>query len=246
MFLLNTSCIHSGSVQTKDVQTDQPKESVFHTSSTNSLQISDIVYSKAKFPLEDFFSSLMSGQFKESIQKMNLKYKPSNVSNSILEKLLDHGYVPAYVKIKNTSQLPVKISYENFQLVNLENANTKWPAIDSKQLPQQFNETASGINPEGAAVVVVAVVFVAVILFVVAVASQGGGNVGSFPNFGGGGSGSGPEVYKTVTHVTKLNYQDLLIDEKIILPDQEIVGLIFFKLPQAHRNSDLQLQYQLK
>jgi hypothetical protein len=223
----NGGCIHPSAIEDKSLNlsgTDKTPESrVAHST----LQIESIVYSQTKWPLTDFFERLMDGEFRDSIAKVDLRYTPSNTQNEILRELIDDGFIPVFVNIKNTSSIPIKISESQFYL---ESDSSHIPAIAADRVPRMFKRfspeaVAASVYNVGVVVVTSAVLLAAL----VAIAKDNNGFNQMY--FGDMPALSGPQnstVINDPEKTTKINYRNYLISKREIPPYSEVQGLLFF------------------
>lgn len=239
--ILDTSCIHTPPYEVKHLE--MKKENVFPGAlSSKNLEIKNIVYSEDKFPLSDFFEKLMAGEFNESFKQINLSYKPSNTKNEILQKLLSNGLIPVYVSIKNNSSTDVKVSFNQF---NLANESEKFQALSPTYLPnkvKQFSPTAVAANIYNVTIAITVGVMIALLL-------RGNG----VPNLGSGGKGSNYSnsenesksdgIFNKTEFTTHIYYENYVINEKIIKPDEVFYGLLFFKPENIKGTQDFFLEF---
>ena len=240
MFLLNTSCIHSGSVQTKDVVVNEDSKFELRTIVFDDFEIQSIVFQKSKLPLEDFFSKLMKGEFKDSILNLNLKYRPSNVDNEALRKLLDFRFVPVYVKIKNNYKENKIVSYKDFTLFNLEQYLT---SLGPEALPNKFTQDSEGTDPDIVLQNVGETILLLPLILLLAV-------ILPFPGMILPESKAMRERNKKLSiqykNTEKIDYKNLLLDQITIEPNKEYVGLLFFRAKENLNSENLNLQFQKK
>lgn len=230
---VNTSCIHTKSREYKNLYLDE-KSKPNQILNNEKIQVKSLIYSAEKYPLEDFFSQLMRGEFKKSFKKIRLSYKPSNTDNEILKNLLTSGLVPVYVQIKNTSNSDMKISYEEFTLAS---ETQRYRSFNPAGLPsqiRQFLPSAVAANVYNVAV------GVAVVLMVLLVLSQMRSGF-SWPS---GSSGSANEpVLNSTEKITTIDYNNYLIKEKLLKPGESAAGLIFFSLESMQSAEDMTLDF---
>lgn len=229
VFLFNSaSCVH-----VKESETIEPKISKSDESKTKiklipNGEIEYLVYSEAKYPLENFFNGLMAGEFTSIITRIDIEYKPSNHSNDAFEKMLKHGLRPVYIKLKNSSEENMTFRQEMFNLCNSSDCKK---SILKRNVPRVLSETnpnAYVANAWNLTIVTTLIVMAAVIL---TAATGGVGRSGSVPSFTGGGFGRSSNDTKVFNETEKtlfLKFNDILIGDTVIPPKSEISGLIFF------------------
>ncbi len=120
----------------------------------------------------------------------------------------------------------------------LHSGDQQFSALNETQLPNEFtriNPAAIGAN------VANAVILVALVVIVIAAAAATRGH------FSSGGSGnqsqaSGGPLFNRMEKTTTVAYNDYLLKMQQLLPDQEAMGLVFFKLPAHYASSSLSLE----
>lgn len=231
---LNTSCIHTKKYEDKDVSLNQSTSEFYHKITYPNVEIQNVVYSKTKYPLSDFFEKLMEGEYNESIKKIDLDFKPTNTNNDIMHDLLDRRIIPAYVSIKNTSTQDIMISYKQFYL---KNSHSSYQAFNPEYLPTEIKKT----SPEAIAANIynVTIGVTVTIVLLLSIASATGGSV---PN--AGGLLDFP-IYNDTEKVTRIDYKNYLINEKVIKPNEQVYGLVFFSLKKVKSPHDFKLDYRV-
>jgi hypothetical protein len=222
LHLFNLGCIHTRSHERSEINLSDSQ--VAETQWIADIEIKSVVYRPSKLPLSDFFARLSRGEFKDAFQKLDLDYKQSNANDKAMIELIDHGYIPAYVVVKNDGNSDVTIDEKNFSLMT-DVAQVK--AFYSEQLPREFqslNPSAVAANVYNTGVVVVG--FVAVIaVFVMAALPSGW----AFPEGGTFRGLNDTTVLNNTNRTTNIEYKDYLIYRTHLKPGESLRGLLFFK-----------------
>lgn len=221
---LITSCIHTAKNENKNLEMQEPALTENSVQQFGDLQIQTFIYDDGKLPLEDFFSRLKRGDYKNMFRQIHLDYKPSNVKNQVLEDLIDQGFRPTYVRVRNTGPHARHITEKDFLWVH-QDAKKNTRAFSSPSLPKEFGHfspkaLAANVYNTGVVVTGFAAYMAA---FIVVTAGKGGPTPGMFPEMLGDG-----EVYNPVQKITTVNYQNYLLNEQILQPGQTAQGLLIF------------------
>lgn len=243
VLLLNSSCIHTTSTESHFVSIKDSDKAPRNVSSINSVILEQIVYQPEQLPLEVFFRRLQGGEFVDAFKKINFNYKQSNTDNQMIREMLSDGLVPAYVRVKNTSEHPLMIKSTQFVL-KVSDGKTESPALDASEIPYQFsrfNPSAFAANVYNIGVVVI--VTVAIIL-ILASASNGGHMPSNFFPSESRHSHSDSEVLNPIQKTTKLKYEDYLLNRIVLAPGAEIQGLLFFRLKPDLQNIPSQIEFR--
>lgn len=247
IFILNSSCIHLNSTEYRSVEIENTKAQHQETIIFEKLQIENLVYTESVYPLEEFLSKLLSGDFKEILNKIDLKYKPSNTDNKIILELIKEGLVPVYVNIKNTGPEPIKISEKNFYL---SDGDVQIQALNFDRVPrsyERFNSKAVAANTYNISVVVIGTIVALAVLGIIfrgASLPSGIGSGGSSKSKYSSGSvkGRDSEILNDTHKTTRIDYRDYLISEKTIESNESLQGLLFFRYKS--KGTRLSLKFQ--
>lgn len=229
----NSGCVHTSSIEKREIE--QPTYSTLDTQQYDKIQVRSVVYLPSKFPLEDFFRRMTKGEFTEAFKKIDLDYKASNTSDRALQEIIDAGFVPAYVEVKNQGPNAINIDEKDFILTN---GKEEIPAFRSEFLPNEFakfNPEAAAANVVNMGVVVVGFAAVTVAFFLLAQSSSSGSGPAPESPFGWF---QNDEIFNDTTKITKVNYRSYLISPSQIETGQTRSGLLFFNLknhPQADK-----------
>lgn len=216
--LVNTSCVHIKSGE--DVKLQLEQNANVQSDQTPSYEIKSFIYSENKYPLEDFLTKLKNGEFAESLKNINLNYTPANTDNKIFRKLINRGYVPVYISYQNKSQSDVKINYSQFVITDGQNTITPLNPIHLPKKFKQFHPPALAANTYNVTVTITGVVVLALLLASLRVQNF---------NFDGLDiSKSDETIIYPLDYTTRIDYQNLVLNEKILKPNESFSGLLFF------------------
>ncbi|MBI4082892.1 MAG: hypothetical protein HY423_09810 [Candidatus Lambdaproteobacteria bacterium] len=123
------------------------------------LQGEGFVLTPAQWPLEASVKRLLAGDFEGVIDRFDLAFRPSRLEHEVLRKLFAAGYLPAYVRLRNTGAAPIEFAPERLAL--RADAHTTFAAVPAGELPQRFEEIDWART--GLTVVVVALLLVLVV-----------------------------------------------------------------------------------
>ena len=230
--LVNTSCVHIKSSEDLKVQLTENEKAQHHDSAN--YQMKFFIYSESKYPLEDFFTQLKNGDFTESLKSIDLKYTPANTDNKIFKKLIDRGYVPVYLSYQNTSQADIKIQFNQFQITDGKNSISPISPINLPKKFQQFHPQALAANTYNITVTITGVVVIALLLASLRADNFSFNGLDIAPN--------NNDIVYPLNYTTRIDYQNLVLNEKILKPNESFAGLLFFYNSKA-KNLD---SYQLK
>ena len=191
------------------------------------------IYSENKYPLEDFFNQLKSGEFNESLKSINLKYTPANTDNKVFKKLIEHGYVPVYLNYQNTSQSELKIQFNEFQITDGKNLLTPIDPINLPKNFKQFHPQALVANTYNITVTVASVAVLALLLASLKVQNFNFKDLDIAPN-------NDTEIIYPLDYTTRIDYQNLVLREKVLKPNESFSGLLFF---YNKKNQNLEKYY---
>lgn len=225
IYILNLGCIHTQSHERAAIEI--PESQGVEMQVIANLEIGSLVYRPSKLPLSDFFSRISRGDFREAFQKLDFDYKQSNATDKAMIELIEHGYIPAYVQIKNLGSSPVSFDEKNFSLVS-EVDQVK--AFYSDQLPYEFksfNPKAVAANVYNVGLVVIGFVGVVAAMAIVMAAGHGS------PELSGLGGFDGLKDMKAINdtdRTTSIEYKNYLIHATQLKPQGTTSGLLFFKV----------------
>ena len=109
------------------------------------MQINSVTYSVEEFSLNDFFSQLAKGEYKDIFAHARLAYAPGH--NEILKNLLSSGLVPVWITVKNATEKEKMISYKNFYLAD---GGERYRTLNPSLLPmrvKQFSISTENTEP---------------------------------------------------------------------------------------------------
>jgi hypothetical protein len=237
--IFNASCVHVASSEIKRVE--EPSDKGLTTLRIDGTKVDYLVYHPSQLPLNDFFSRLKRGDYKEAFKKIDLRYRPKNYSDEVMTELLDEGFVPVYVKVKNEGAAPVSFDEKSF---TLKYNGSEKKAFYSEYLPKEFehfNPKAVAANVYNGTLVIVG--FAAVLAVVI----MGHGNMPSIPggssSGSGGGGGSGEDIYNNVSKKVRVDYKNYLISKTELKPGEEAKGLLFFNIENDSLPLDAQIVF---
>lgn len=219
IIFLNTGCIHLRTGES--IKVELTEENGISKQSTESYELRSMVYSEDKYPLEDFLKKLGRGDFENSLKNINLNYKPANTDNIIFKKLISNGYTPAYFSYQNKTNTDIKINYKQFALTDGQNSVAPLSPIVIPKKIEKFNTKALAANTYNVTITVTGVVLLVLMLAYLQV-----------PNLNLHGVDYTQDDYKVLNpldYTTRIDYQNFLLFERTIKPNESISGLIFFE-----------------
>lgn len=231
--LINTSCIHTKSAEDVKVQVEQNKD--LKLNQTENYEIKSFIYSENKYPLEDFLTKFKNGDFTDSLKSINLNYTPANTDNKIFKKLIGRGYVPVYISYQNKSQADVKINFKQFQITDGKSTIEPMNPVNLPKKIKQFHPPALAANTYNVTVTVTGVVVLTLLI-----ASL------QLPNFNLNGvdfTQSDTQVLNPLDYTTRIDYQNLVLSERILKPNESFTGLIFFHNNKSKNLDSYYLQF---
>ena len=137
------------------------------------LRIEGVVLTPAQWPLEASVKNLLKGDFLGVVTGLDLRFRPSTLRSDVLERLLEAGYVPAFLRVRNEGKQNAPFD-PNWVFLRVDE-ETAFPPVPADGLPYLFREIDWAAT--GFAVVITAL---AVALVVVSQRNQRvsiGGNV---------------------------------------------------------------------
>ncbi len=241
IFSFTGACVSKPVHEVKNLNLDKVNATGLPSRSVNDLQYSEMVYSTAKLPLEDFFNGVMTGQFIDALKNLDILYHPSNTDNDVLLELINHGIVPVFVSIQNKGSTAVQFNPQNFVLVD---NSTNLSPISKAEIPNRitrFSATNAAKNVVNVGAVVV--LMAAVLAVLVAARTSLPGTLTDT----GMGTGSNGELYelKGTTIITKVEYGKLILENTILQPGETVQGLLFFQTKNQKPPAKPQLQLRL-
>lgn len=234
--LFHSGCIHTSSHEYRNIEI--PSRKGLSEQNFGEVKVDSAIYLPSKFPLTDFFSRLKKGEFTDAFKRIDLEYKQSTINDKVLEQIIDSGFIPVYVEIKNQGKKPIHIDEKSFALTNIANGTNGTNGTNGKQeikafysetLPREFtkfNTSAAAANVINTGIVIVG--FAAVLAGMLIITSASSAGSLSFPNFHPNGNSSDIKVYNDTTTVTKVNYNSFLITSSVLNPGESKNGLLFF------------------
>ncbi len=234
LLCLQPACVHVAQENETHELHAQPKSQLVPLNAQG-VELNYAIYRTSQLPLGDFFTRLKQGEYKKAFRQADFHYRSANFNDKALNKLIESGFIPVYVKLKNTGTTPLTLDEKSFALTNEKEPKA---AFYSDQLPQVFSEinpTAVAANVYNTGVVVVG--FAAVMAILVVAKST------SFPTNTGSGlsTGGNDPVYNDVHKYMRVNYKDYLIKKTTLQPGEEAKGLLFFYLGETDLLPDSQL-----
>jgi len=230
----NASCIHTQStVETKAVETSP--ESGLSQIQKPEVEIQYLIYQQSKLPLGDFFSHLKRGDYNKAFRRIDFRYRSANFKDEAMAELLEAGFVPAYVKVKNPGSTPLQFDEKSFALSS-EDVSLK--AFYSDQLPKEFKRLspkAVAANVYNTGVVIVGFAAVLAAYFVVASAANGQ------PGFPAGNGSQQSAIYNDVNNTVRVDYRNYLIAKTVLNPGEETKGILFFYAGDSISTSEAEL-----
>ena len=191
------------------------------------LEIESVVLTPAQWPLETSMKNLFQGDFIGVFDNFDLSFRSSRLRGDTLERLFDAGYLPAFVKVRNTGELVTLFSPGT--LVVKADKDTEFYPVSAESLPGRFREidwARTGVN-----VVLVALV----VALVVASAKEGRSGGSGFirmtnPNLNLSGSRRGGRG--RVRKATQPSAKGLLRG-RALKPGESVEGFVFFQLDRT-------------
>lgn len=235
VILINSSCIHTAAHINETVVLNQ-SDTGMNTVKLNNLELKSYIYSQSKWPMEDFFKNMTQGEIATAFKKFDLKYQSANHQNHIINELLNDGFVPVYVKIKNQGEQPIHLNEKMFAL---KSDDRDFEPLIQDQIPRafdRFNQKALAANIYNAATVTAGIIGFFVVIAVVAVSSNNQLNLADATSTGPSGSGSGSgndAIFNSLNKKTHLDYKDYVLNEHTLRPNETIEKLLFFKTKAA-------------
>jgi hypothetical protein len=205
---------------------------------TQGIILEYLVYTPAKLPLSHFFSRFLRGEFADALKKIDLNYKAANSDNEAIQTLLDHGFVPVYVRMRNQSSTGVGGIFSTLSLTSPEHG--EFAPVPPDDLPSQLKElnlNAVAANIHNTVVVVAAVVGIVVL-------AAKSGSVGNI--FGGwhdevNEPSKFDSIYNSTTRKVSISYRDYLLADRVIESQETVQGLVFFRISDHVNRETLRL-----
>lgn len=183
-----------------------------------------VVLTPALWPLEGSLKRLLDGDFLGVIDALELSFQPSTIPEGVLRELFDKGFLPAYLRVRNTVDeprvfTPLRLAVQVDGLVYLQ-------PVRREELPRHLREI--DWLRTGTAVAVVALI---VILLVVA-AKEGRGS-GSTPLYQLRLPGSGVPLEQPAIGPASPPSDTGLLEEMTLQPGESREGFLLFRVPGA-------------
>lgn len=238
--LIFSGCIRTSAREVKSIELSKEETRLSDVTKHEGFTAEYLVYSSAKWPISDFFQRLSEGEVKKAFQQLDIRYIPSNSDNGAIQKLLDQGLVPVFVKVTNNFEVPTQM---DLSILELGDEGEKFYAIPAEQLPREFsnlNFAAIGANVANTVTVFVGIA-------VVIAASCGVDqctNVLPDALRAGFDSSKGSDenaVYNPVMKTTVIDYKEYLFTNGKVEAGASKAGLVFFRVPSNIDRGSLKL-----
>lgn len=239
ILLLQSHCIHTNSQITESIAIKSAEKSTSRLITSESVKIDYVIYHPAKFPLTTFFRRLTKGEFTEAFKRFNLKYESANISNELLQELISHGFIPAYIQIKNIGPRGLKFSPTQLHLFSKD---FDVPAIPYEEIPRalkQFNPEAFAANIYNVSVTIIGSVGLLAAL-----------TMANGPNSGGAIFPTNEslryydqKILNETQQTVQLDFREELLREQSLVPNASIRGLVFFRLEPNQIQEETELRY---
>ena len=102
------------------------------------LEIESIVLTPAQWPLEASITQLFKGDFMGVIDNFDLSFRSSRLRDDMLELLFDEGYLPAFVRVRNTGASERALEPATLT-VEADKGTTFYP-VPAEDLPGRFKQ----------------------------------------------------------------------------------------------------------
>ena len=102
------------------------------------LRIEGVVLTPAQWPLEASVKNLLKGDFLGVVTGLDLRFRPSTLRSDVLERLLEAGYVPAFLRVKNEGKQGAPFD-PNWVFLRVDE-QTAFPPVPADGLPDLFQE----------------------------------------------------------------------------------------------------------
>lgn len=235
--VLSSGCIHTPDYETKNMELPRIQEDL-SVKAFGDAKIRNAIYLPSKLPLADFFSRVRRGEFTTAFKKIDLNYRSSNTNDEVLENIIESGFIPVYVEIKNQGQIPLIFNEKNFTVVT-DQKETK--AFYAESLPQEFkkfNSSAAAANVINTGIVIVG--FAAVLGAMIFIQNNSSGGESPHPPNTGNES---QRIYNNITKTTHVDYKSYLISATTLKPGESKSGLLFFYVGDVVGIDNTQLIY---
>jgi hypothetical protein len=222
------SCIHVDSQDQMALNLPQPQQEVVSQKLEN-LNINTLIYHPTLYPLESSVRRLLSGELRESLERIDFSYQKANFDSDALTELIAEGLIPVYVKIENTQSTPFDLKR---LALTLHSGKSAAPALNEKDLPRalkRVNYKAVGANIYNTAAVVVGTTaaFVAVAVIAAQSASPCCPDLNyPFKEF------KNQKIYNPIIKKTTLTYESYLFQPTVLKEKESAQGLLFFDFQQ--------------
>jgi len=219
--IFNSGCIHTADHETKNIELPQTQEDL-SVKNFGNVEIRSAIYLPSKLPLSDFFSRVRRGELSEAFKKMDLNYRPSHSQNKALEDIVESGFIPVYVEIKNQGDESLSFDEKNFTIIDHQR---EIKAFYSESLPREFKKfstSAAAANVVNTGIVIVG--FAAVLFAMIFIEKNSSGGDPHLPNTGG----SSPQIYNSTIKTTHVDYKNYLLSAATLKPGESKKGLLFF------------------
>ncbi|MCH7478297.1 MAG: hypothetical protein IIA14_09360 [SAR324 cluster bacterium] len=102
------------------------------------LRIEGVVLTPAQWPLEASVKNLLKGDFLGVVTGLDLRFRPSTLRSDVLERLLEAGYVPAFLRVRNEGKQNAPFD-PNWVFLRVDE-ETAFPPVPADGLPDLFQE----------------------------------------------------------------------------------------------------------
>lgn len=183
-----------------------------------------VVLTPAQWPLEGSLKRLLDGDFLGVIDALELSFQPSTIPEGVLRELFDKGFLPAYLRVRNTADeprvfTPLRLAVQVDGLVYLQ-------PVQREELPRHLREI--DWLRTGAAVAAVALIVVLLV-----VAAKEGRRSGSTPLYQLRLPGSGVPLEQPAIGPTSPPSDTGLLEEMTLQPGESREGFLLFGVPGA-------------
>ena len=188
------------------------------------LRIEGVVLTPAQWPLEASVKNLLKGDFLGVLTDLDLRFRPSTLRSDVLERLLEAGYVPAFLRVRNEGKQDAAFD-PNWVFLRVDE-ETAFPPVPADGLPDLFQEIDWAAT--GFAVVITAL---AIALVVVSRRNRSsiGGNVQLYGRPGVIINPSGGSARRRFRGAPPAGSTRGLLRAEILPPGETREGFLFFR-----------------
>jgi hypothetical protein len=189
------------------------------------LEVRGVVLTPSRWPLERSLKRLFGGDVIGFVEGLELTFQPSRIPEGVLEDLFEAGFLPAYVRVRNTGDAPREFG-------------PLWlaVAVDGERLlapvaPAGLPETLARIDWESTGK---GIVLVALLVAIVVLSAREGRSAGGRVNLPGmharGEVGMGS--FPTATPPAGPPSEEGLLKAGTLAPGEAREGMVFFRVGQ--------------